>query len=412
MLSTRVSRRRTPPPSPSRASHRTPGAPQAAPDRGWYAAAVSDRFSTDSVAKQLDYCTYCPKMCRHACPVSNASGIETFIPQAKMDRLNQARKGHVPWEPDSVDPIWACTGCRHCTVYCKHENEPGLVLISGRAEAQARGAGHPALQNYPGRFHNRERRLVEQLHEQVPETQRSDDALIGFWPGCDAVDKQPRELQPALDMLAHVGGVSVSIVDIGQTCAGYPLLAAGHPEAFRWHAGKVAAGLKRFRTVIVGCSACVYTLRTSYPAEGLEMATEIVSVPEFLARSLRSLPEQREKKVVYYHDPCFLARYAGVIDEPRQVLARVAEVRELAWSGEDTECCGGAGLLPKTMPDVADAMARRRLREVVRGGGGTVVTSCPTCAFMLQRNAPDGVEVRMLSDVLAESLSETLSEKH
>jgi Fe-S oxidoreductase len=62
------------------------------------------------------------------------------------------------------------------------------------------------------------------------------------------------------------------------------------------------------------------------------------------------------------------------------------------------------------MPDVADAMARRRLRDVIRGGGGTVVTSCPTCAFMLGRNAPDGVEVRLLTDVLAEALAEALSD--
>ncbi len=43
-------------------------------------------------------------------------------------------------------------------------------------------------------------------------------------------------------------------------------------------------------------------------------------------------------------------------------------------------------------------MDRRRLREVAREGGGTVVTSCGTCKHMLARNAPDGVQVK---DVLA-----------
>ena len=55
---------------------------------------MSQRFTTDDVARQLDDCTFCPKMCRHACPVSTASGRETYIPQAKMDRLNQLRLGH------------------------------------------------------------------------------------------------------------------------------------------------------------------------------------------------------------------------------------------------------------------------------------------------------------------------------
>src|SRR5258707_803206 len=90
-------------------------------------------FTPGSVAKQLDYCTFCPKMCRHACPVSTASGRETYIPQVKMDRLNQLRLGRGAWTPESTDPLWACTGCRHCTMYCDHGNEPGLVLFSGRA---------------------------------------------------------------------------------------------------------------------------------------------------------------------------------------------------------------------------------------------------------------------------------------
>jgi Fe-S oxidoreductase len=71
-------------------------------------------------------------------------------------------------------------------------------------------------------------------------------------------------------------------------------------------------------------------------------------------------------------------------------------VKEFAWSHGETECCGGGGVLPKTMPAVADAMAKRRLREVVEAGGGTVVTSCGTCKHMLARNAPPGVIVRDL----------------
>ena len=40
------------------------------------------------VARQLDYCSYCPKLCRHLCPVSGTTGRETLTPQAKMDRLH------------------------------------------------------------------------------------------------------------------------------------------------------------------------------------------------------------------------------------------------------------------------------------------------------------------------------------
>jgi Fe-S oxidoreductase len=58
------------------------------------------------------------------------------------------------------------------------------------------------------------------------------------------------------------------------------------------------------------------------------------------------------------------------------------------------------------MPLIADQMSKRRLAEVQATGGGMVVTSCATCAFMLKRNAPPSVEVANLATAMAQ-LSET-----
>ena len=120
-----------------------------APVRRWAIVPdVSEPFSAPSVVRQLDNCTFCPKMCRHACPVSTASGRETHIPQAKMDQLNQLRLGHTEWTQESTNSLWAYTGCRHCTMYCDHENEPGMVLFVGRAEAVQRGAAPAVLSRF------------------------------------------------------------------------------------------------------------------------------------------------------------------------------------------------------------------------------------------------------------------------
>ena len=54
------------------------------------------------------------------------------------------------------------------------------------------------------------------------------------------------------------------------------------------------------------------------------------------------------------------------------------------------------------MPAVADQMAKKQLAEVHAAGGGLVVTSCATCTFMLQRNAPPSVEVVNLATAIAQ----------
>ena len=362
---------------------------------------MSERFTTADVARQLDDCTFCPKMCRHACPVSTTTGKETLIPQAKMDRLNRLRRGLEPWRADNTDSLYACTGCRQCTVYCDHGNEPGLVLLAGRAAAQKSGAGHPALAGYGERFRARDQRLATAAKEQFGPEAFATSGTIGFWPGCDSLDKGSADIAAAQAVFERLGLGPVPIVDAGLACAGYPLLAAGLTDEFRWHAGKVATALRRFTTIVIGCSACRHAITAQYQGEGVAVPTEVVTLAEFLATHASKLPAPAVRKPVYYHDPCYLARSVGAIEEPRRVLGQVAEVREFAWSGVDTECCGGGGLLPKTMPAVADAMARRRLSEIAAAGGGTVATACGTCALMLRRNAPDGVEVTDLATAVA-----------
>lgn len=362
-------------------------------------------FSPDSVARQLDYCTYCPKMCRHACPVSTASGRETHIPQAKMDRLNQLRLGRSEWSQETTDPLYACTGCRHCTMYCDHDNEPGLVLFAGRAAAVQRGVQHPALTGYPERFRAREHRLSAQLREAYGD-QLATEGELGYWPGCDAVDKGSEDIAAAMAVFQRVGLEDVRLVDAPQACAGYPLLAAGHRDLFRWHAGRVAASLRGFKKVAINCSACLYAMKSQYAAEGVTLRTEVVALADVLAPAAQSLACPIDKRSVYYHDPCYNARYNDVMESPRRALSQLVEVREFGWCKSDTECCGGGGLLPKTMPLVADQMAKKRLAEVHASGGGMVVTSCATCTHMLKRNAPPSVEVANLATAMAK-LSET-----
>ena len=64
---------------------------------------------------QVSMCTFCPKLCRHVCPVSNAEPRETLIPQAKVALLGRLRSGETERSTAQVAAIYACTGCGACT---------------------------------------------------------------------------------------------------------------------------------------------------------------------------------------------------------------------------------------------------------------------------------------------------------
>jgi len=107
---------------------------------------------------------------------------------------------------------------------------------------------------------------------------------------------------------------------------------------------------------------------------------------------------------VRFHDPCRLARGLGVIEEPRVVLERAfgAPPAEFERRGRAVSCSGAGALLPFAMPKTARAIARERLAEHERLGGGTLVTACATSlAWFRAQGAP----VLDLATILARSLT-------
>src|SRR5579862_328244 len=81
----------------------------------------------------LEKCVFCPKLCRSACPVSNAEPRETITPWGKMSIAWMAAHGDVPVDPSHAAPAWACTGCFACRESCDHRNVVTDVLLDARA---------------------------------------------------------------------------------------------------------------------------------------------------------------------------------------------------------------------------------------------------------------------------------------
>ena len=90
---------------------------------------------------------------------------------------------------------------------------------------------------------------------------------------------------------------------------------------------------------------------------------------------------------VTFHDPCYLGRYAGKVDEPRALLERFgADISEVERNRENPYCCGaGGGLL---FNDKEEEQGTRisdvRFKQLQATGANTVVTACPFCSIMLK----------------------------
>lgn len=355
------------------------------------------------LASAYELCVYCPKMCRFACPVSEATGRETWTPWAKMSTGFFQLEGRLPLE-EIVPAAYACTACGACTRYCDWDNDVASALLAIRAEAFEVEAAEPPLAGLPATFEDSAMRkdtrgLIRILDRAVPGELLEEDHRTVYIPGNDALALGEQPLKEAVRVLEHVGsrvGVHPHPVDCG-----LDLYWAGAIDDFVEAAEIFAEAFEEHSTLIVGSASWVWALQDLYPEYGVELSPQVMHTSEWLLRLLEERVLDRTRTVegpVFYHDPCFLARYLEVTEAPRLVLEHFVEgeIREFHAHGEDTVCCGGEALVPTTMPAAARAMAADRLREPREAGVETIVSADPRCVRSLKDAGADALDLMTL----------------
>jgi Fe-S oxidoreductase len=149
------------------------------------------------------------------------------------------------------------------------------------------------------------------------------------------------------------------------------------------------------KTILTSCPHCVKTIGEDYRKFGytVNIVHSAVYVEE-LTRADRVAPEAGAGRVTY-HDPCYLARYAGKDEEPRALLTRFgADIAEPVRNRENPYCCGAGGglLFADKEEEPGSRISDVRFKQLRDTGAGTVVTACPFCSIMLkgaQTSAPD-----------------------
>jgi len=336
--------------------------------------------------KALETCVFCPKLCRSACPVSNAAPRETLTPWGKMSMAYFVAQGDVAAAPSFAAPAWACTACGACQKACDHRNDVATTLLKARSGLLDLGIAPASASRAARRFPAHRAATasaVRELKTYAGVDPRSRTALLV---GCSYVRAAPREARVA------AVGLCDGPVALVEACCGLPLLYAGDERGFARQALALATETADRKTLLVADAGCAHALRVRYPAATATLSPTVELLVERAARDLGRLrpvgPWVSEERV-RYHDPCLLGRGLGVYEAPRAVLTRALgrAPEEFHARREKAHCSGAGGLLPTTMPDTARAIARTRLGEHAEEGGGSVVTACASSLLAFRRGA-------------------------
>ncbi len=126
---------------------------------------------------------------------------------------------------------------------------------------------------------------------------------------------------------------------------------------------------------------------------------------EVKAGKIKFHPEESDKNVYTYHDPCYLGRHNHVYQDPRQVLDAIPGLKrvEMSRSHDRSFCCGGGGLMLFYEPKEDQRMGVVRVKMAAEAGANVVVTACPFCMVNIEDAIKvAGLEGKMTAIDLAE----------
>ena len=320
---------------------------------------------------ELNACTYCA-FCKSVCPVFADIKWDSVSPKGQNMSAYFMLQGELKPDDDLVKRLYQCTMCLDCTRKCPTTIEVAEIVTAARTGLVNAGYKNPV---HEGIIANVEKTNNIYGEEEVVPPQEG-EALLFL--GC-GYQQRPNTVKKFVRILDKLG-VKAKIVE--ETCCGYPLKILGYEDAYKKQKEQFKKMIPQ-GDVITFCPTCYMFIEEEY-----EDNNKPLHILEVIAEKLKEVDIKPVGGKVAYHDPCHLARGAGIIEPPREILKAIGtELVEMAKSKELTQCCGGGGGIITSDADLSGRMGKARAEQAMAVGAETLTTVCPTCELTLRAGA-------------------------
>ncbi|HLQ96115.1 MAG TPA: heterodisulfide reductase-related iron-sulfur binding cluster [Pseudogracilibacillus sp.] len=340
-----------------------------------------------------------------------------------MDQVNMI--GDVITEEE----LAGCTTCRNCEDACPVMNEHVgqiidmrryLVMTEGKMDPEAqRAVTNIERQGNPWGLSKKDRIKWRDADEDayiptIKELKKEEkDFEYLFWvSSMGSFDSRSQKIALAFAKLMNQAGVSFAILGNKEQNSGDTARRIGNEFLFQDIAEK---NIKEFNkndiTKIVTIDPHAYNIfKNEYPDFGYE-AEEVLHHTQMLYDLVmkgKLDPTGRIEQQLSYHDSCYLGRYNGVYDPPREILKAIPGLTlvEPDRTRENGMCCGAGGGLMWTEETTGNRINVARTEQLLEAEPTMISSACPFCLTMLS----DGTKAKEVEqDVSTMDVAEILA---
>ncbi len=324
------------------------------------------------------------------------------------------------------EELWACTTCRACMEECPVmiEHVPAivdmrryLVLTESRFPPELTTTFKNLETNYtPWAFSHESRMDWAKGLEVRTMAEAGGEVDVLYWVGCaGSYDKRYERVSRAMVELLNAAGVKFAVLGTEEKCNGDAARRSGNEYLAQMLMTENVETLNRYkvRKIVATCPHCFNTIKNEFPQFGGHY--EVVHHSVFLRELVQSgrLKVHKEAGVrTTFHDSCYIGRYNGIYDAPRDLLKfSGANLVEMARSRDRGFCCGAGGARMFMEEKIGKRVNIERTEEALSLKPQAIATSCPFCMTMMSdgikaKDAEDTVHVRDVAEILADSLRE------
>ncbi|WP_138420499.1 (Fe-S)-binding protein [Aquibacillus sediminis] len=314
------------------------------------------------------------------------------------------------------EELWACTTCRNCEDQCPVMNEHVdkiidlrryLVMTEGKMDPDAqRAMMNIERQGNPWGLSKRERENWRELDPSVSiptvkeKKKEGEEFEYLFWvSSMGSYDNRSQKIALSFAKLMNAAGISFAILGNKEANSGDTARRLGNEFLFQEIAEK---NIKLFEKndvkKIVTIDPHAYNIfKNEYPDFGYE--AKVYHHTQLLydwIQEGRLVPKREINERLTYHDSCYLGRYNGVYDPPREILKAIPgiELTEMERSRENGMCCGAGGGLMWTEDKTGNRINEARTEQAMQVNPTMISSACPFCLTMIS----DGTKAKQVED--------------